>query len=351
MFDIPIPDQSGAAELQVNPYVVRLFLSEFSLRGGDAAALCLALNFSYADLQVPGFRISYLQASHAIRRVLSALQDPNLGLRLGIQRNLVSFGLVGFGAMAAPTLCDAARLAIRFQEEAGSLLMLDVENGDDHAVALAMPRFSDVAIEAALVDGTFAALVSSARQIVGIDFKPRAVELVARQPMDTALYQQIFQCPVRFGCMRNRMLVDNAWMQSKVSSGDSMSMRRIESHLETDSPRKPEANPIEAAIESRLREDIRNPPTLAELAEVFGMSERNLRRRLSEIGRSYGDMLDQARKTRTLELIAHTQRTMREVAEEIGFNDPRSLRRAFKRWTGKTLASAMAGVVASRSKR
>lgn len=351
MFDIPFPDQSGAAELQVNPYIARLFLSEFSSRGGDATALCLELNFAYADLQSPGFRLSYLQASHAIRRVLNARQDPNLGLRIGVQRNLVSFGLVGFGAMAAPTLCDAAKLALRFQEEAGSLLVLDAEAVGDHVVAQATPRFADVAIEAVLVDVTFAALVSSARQIVGVGFKPHAVELVARQPADTSLYLQIFQCPVRFGCMRNRMLVDSAWMQSKVNGGDSISLRRIEALLETDSSGRPEACPVETAIQSRLRENIRKPPTLAEMAAVFGMSERNLRRRLGDMGRSYGDMLDQARKTRTLELIAHTQLTMREVAEEIGFNDPRSLRRAFRRWTGKTLASAMAGVLASRNKR
>ena len=42
MFDIPLPDQPAAAELQINPLLVRLALAELALRGGDPQALCLA---------------------------------------------------------------------------------------------------------------------------------------------------------------------------------------------------------------------------------------------------------------------------------------------------------------------
>lgn len=344
MFDIPLPDQSAAAEFRVNPLIVRWTLAEFQSRGGDLAALCGGLGFTFADLEHPGFRLSYDQASKAIRQVIHALQDPTLGLRIGMQHHVVSFGLVGFGAMAASTLHDAGALGIRFQKEAGSLLVLRAEIEADHVVVLASPRFSDVAIEAALVDGTYAALVCAARQILDPGFRPRAVELVARQPPETSLYHEVFQCPVRFGCARNRLLIENQWVHSKLAGGDPMSLERITSLLESGARHRPKVPTLEATIESRLRDNMAHPPPLAELADSLGMSERSLRRKLGETGRSYGGLLDQLRKTRALEMLAHTRYTTREIAEELGFNDPRSLRRAFKRWTGKTLASAMAGV-------
>lgn len=345
MFDIPLPAE--AIGYQVNPLAVRLMLAEFQSRGGDPASLCSGLDFTLADLQCPGFRMSYDRASQAVRRVIMALQDPLLGLRIGMRHHVVSFGLVGFGAMAASTLQAAGALALRFQKEAGSLLVLDADLGPDHVAVLARPRFADVAIEAALVDGTYAALVCAARQILDTGFRPRAVELVARRPADTTLHQEVFQCPVRFGCERNRLVIENAWVNSKVARGDPVSLRRITSLLEVAATHCPKAPTMEALIERRLRDSIRRPPTLAELAKTVDMSERNLRRKLTEVGRSYGDMLDHLRKTHALELVARSRHTAREIAVELGFDDPRSLRRAFKRWTGKTLASAMAGVSSS----
>lgn len=350
MFEIPLPDRSGAAKFQVNPLIVRIALAELRHQGGDPSAICAQAGFSLNELEDPNARLSYLQASTALRCIREALREEHsLGLRIGLRHHLVASGLVGFAAMACTTLRDAGMLALRFQDLAGSMLVMDIDSHSDHVVVLATPRFSDVSITACLIDGTFAALVTAARQLISVGFRPRAVELVARQPADTSLHHQVFQCPVRFGCARNRLVIDHEWWLSRIDSGDPRALQRLVPLLEAATVQKTKNLSIDALIENRLRENIRQPPSLVELAKLFNTSERNLRRKLSEAGRSYGDILDQARKTRALELITHTQYSMQEIAEEIGFNDPRSLRRAFKRWTGKTLASAMANMAVKRA--
>lgn len=341
MFDIPLPDQPAAAALQINPLLVRLALAELRLRGGDPQALCLGLDFTPDDLAQPGLQVSYFQASQAIRRVQTALADPCLGLKIGMRQNMLSWGLVGFGLMAARTLREGVVFGLRFQHEAGFLLRLDCDRSGTYSTMLASPKFADVAIEATLVDATFAAVVGAARQLAGTHFSPHAVELMIPRPADTALYQRAFGCPVRFGCSRNALLADKIWAGHEIATGDGLVVRQIIALLRAGAVGGPREDASSAAIETRLRSSLREPPSLMALAGWLNMGERSLRRRLADSGATYVDLLDRVRKTVALELIAHGQRSMREVADEVGFSDARSLRRAFKRWTGGSLSEAV----------
>ncbi|MCA9607301.1 MAG: helix-turn-helix transcriptional regulator [Myxococcales bacterium] len=69
-------------------------------------------------------------------------------------------------------------------------------------------------------------------------------------------------------------------------------------------------------------------------AKRLGLSERTLRRRLDEEGTSFRERLDQVRRSRALELLAHEG--VDAVAVRLGFVDARSFQRAFRRWTTMT---------------
>jgi AraC-like DNA-binding protein len=51
---------------------------------------------------------------------------------------------------------------------------------------------------------------------------------------------------------------------------------------------------------------------------------------------SYQELLDEARLARADAWLRYTHMTTVEIAEQLGFGDVRSFRRAFKRWTGRT---------------
>jgi AraC-like DNA-binding protein len=77
-------------------------------------------------------------------------------------------------------------------------------------------------------------------------------------------------------------------------------------------------------------------PEVAQIARELQTSERSLRRGLSELGTSYQELLDEARRERALEWARSTTMPFDQVASQLGFSDVRSFRRAFKRWTGRT---------------
>jgi AraC-like DNA-binding protein len=70
------------------------------------------------------------------------------------------------------------------------------------------------------------------------------------------------------------------------------------------------------------------------------MSSRTLKRRLLEHGTSFTQLLDQARRRDAVRLLEDPLMDVARVAEALGYRDPPSFTRAFRRWTGDTPTSA-----------
>jgi AraC-like DNA-binding protein len=77
-------------------------------------------------------------------------------------------------------------------------------------------------------------------------------------------------------------------------------------------------------------------PSVSVLARQLGLGSRTLQRQLQEAGTSFAGLLDGVRRD-AAERAVRNGRTLEDVAQELGFSDPRSLQRAFKRWTNCTV--------------
>ncbi|HKP58874.1 MAG TPA: helix-turn-helix domain-containing protein [Polyangiales bacterium] len=77
---------------------------------------------------------------------------------------------------------------------------------------------------------------------------------------------------------------------------------------------------------------------LGSLARALHMSQRTLRRRLSEHGTSYQTLLDEVRAGVARKLVEQAAQPFELIAHQTGFADTSSFFHAFKRWTGKTPA-------------
>lgn len=321
----------------VHPLVVRYCLEQLQQHGLDTQHILQGLDFSIEDLKRPEFRLSYTKASEAIWRVISTLKDPDLGLIIGKQHHIMSWGLVGLGAMACPTLKEAIAFGLEHQEAAGCLLSLHARQEDRQLSIIASVKFADVSIEHILVDATFAALAQAGRVITGDHFQPRLIELVSRQIANVDRYRDTFQCPVLFGCMENKLVVDLGKRSDKISSANSAVMKMASAALLRERANSSAAVFSRQFVEPAIRDNLQMPPSPADLAAAMGLNERTLRRKLAQEGTTYYSILDLLRRSRALELLLLGRRSTMEVATALGFSDVRSLGRAFKRWTGHPL--------------
>lgn len=71
-------------------------------------------------------------------------------------------------------------------------------------------------------------------------------------------------------------------------------------------------------------------------ARALGVGERTLQRRLEGEGTSFQGVLAKTREALARHYLCHTQLTPNEIAYLLGFGDPNSFYRSFRRWTGTT---------------
>ena len=87
-----------------------------------------------------------------------------------------------------------------------------------------------------------------------------------------------------------------------------------------------------ALIATQLRQRIQ---TESEIAAVNGVSKRTLRRRLRQENTTFRDLYFNRLNERSREMLS-SEYLVEEVAEELGYADVRSFRRAFLRWNNMT---------------
>jgi AraC-like DNA-binding protein len=327
----------GAHTFKINPNTVRQALDEVSHRGGDVTALLDGLGFDRHDLSDPFVHLPYATASEAIRRAVIALDDPDIGLMIGMRHHIVSWGFVGLGAMACSDLNEALAFGIRHQVKAGSMLALQHHIGDGEVGIVAHPRFADVSIERVLVDCTFVALLNAVRFISGPSLRPVRVELVATQVASRALYAQVFQCPVHFSCPVNYMAFDRQMVDEPLRTADMASKNLAQSIIGQRASVLGSEGTLRAMVEDQIRSRMANRPRQAEIAELLGMHERTLRRQLRQEGCNYKGIVEQQLRTCSLEQIVLARRPPEVVAEELGFSSVAQLSQAYKQWTGLAL--------------
>lgn len=77
-------------------------------------------------------------------------------------------------------------------------------------------------------------------------------------------------------------------------------------------------------------------PSLEIVAQRLGLSSRTLCRRLSEEGHTFQGIKNGLRRDIAIQRIAMTDKPIADIALELGFDDPNTFYRSFRRWTGHT---------------
>ncbi|MGF6310473.1 AraC-like DNA-binding protein [Bradyrhizobium sp. i1.8.4] len=130
---------------------------------------------------------------------------------------------------------------------------------------------------------------------------------------------------------------DSSWIDIPVSFLDlpnRASQTQAASHDDGAAPSGHEiVSAVKLMLPSYLDEKI---PTVAEIAEMAGISIRSLQRKLSNAGVTYSDLLDGVRFENAAKLLRDTNSKIIDVAFSSGYTDPAHFTRAFRRFSGVT---------------
>jgi AraC-like DNA-binding protein len=92
---------------------------------------------------------------------------------------------------------------------------------------------------------------------------------------------------------------------------------------------------LSARIRRRLRQLLPGEvPDFDRLAGELNMTSATMRRRLHEEGASYQGIKDQLRRDLAIGYLSHSDRSVTDIALELGFSERSAFHRAFRKWTG-----------------
>jgi AraC-like DNA-binding protein len=75
-------------------------------------------------------------------------------------------------------------------------------------------------------------------------------------------------------------------------------------------------------------------PSLEDVGKALGITPQMLRRRLQDEGQGYQAIKDDLRRDIAIEYLARPDLTLIDIANLLGFSEPSTFHRAFKKWTG-----------------
>lgn len=304
------------------------------------------LRLNPREIQDPQSRVSYRQATEVIRRALKALPIEDVGLTLGGNQNGSNFGLLGLAMRMAPNFGEAVSIGLTYQRNLGPLMDLQLTQQDEEVVTVVATTPMELPeILPFLCEEMFSSVLMLARELAGPAFHPVRLDLAYPAPRYASRYTRMFECEVRFGQPQNRMLVDRAWLSLPFSNYNPVGSQQALAMCHAQLAAAAASGETTAAVERQLRPRLRENPQMTEIATALHLSERTLRRQLSDEGQRFSDIHDRVRTERALDLLADRDLTIAQVGSQLGFNDVREFRRAFKRWTGHTPSEARDRIV------
>lgn len=311
-------------------------------KGGDPADLLERAGIDPAALADPDMMISY--PGHGILMELAAaeLDLPSLGLEwaLSIPPHFPNVGPVVFIAQLVSTLGEWIEQSLRYwrAHTNGYALQLVDGEGPDH-VGLRFWQSPLISPPRQQMELMLANTCHMARVITDHpDEAPVLVRFRHHRPRDTSLHEVVFRCDLEFDAEHNEIVFDRKYL---------------------DYPTSGRLKPLKAIADSFIRYRIRNMPfynqsvrTTTEItiqcvlgtgtctkefvAESMGINPRKLHRLLEKDGTTFGELLDDARRSMACRLLAQTGVPISAVAGLLEYSSTTALNLAMKRWTGMT---------------
>jgi len=314
---------------------IQSIVQAYERRGMDPSQALKAAQITPTQLANPAARVTALQMEWMSAAAMRELDDEALGW---FSRRLPwgSYGMLVRASLSAPNLKVALQ---RWGRHHGLLteditVALHTEGAQAH---LTLTEHRD------LGDLREFCVVSVLRNALGVacwltDSRIPLLGTTLRfgPPPHAGSYRLLFDGPTRFNADTHSLLFDAGYLQLPVRRNEAALQRMLQrALLLTVRPYRRDRLLVEK-VRQALAEHPEHCRNAEELAQWLNMSARTLHRQLREEGSSLQALKDSVRRERASELLLRTQRPLKQIAAEVGFQNEKSFLRAFKGWTGQT---------------
>jgi len=296
------------------------------------------LDLASRDLLIPAEAEAKLIEASA-----RAANDAAFGVSMAEGANPRDAGLLYYLFNAAATLRQALTLLSRYIRIANAGLETAVvfsASGD------AILEFGYVGLRRRdLVHAAeyhVAVVVRMFREISGRPISPKGVSFVHPRSFATRDVERFFGCPVQFGAPSDRLQYSRDTVETGVVYADERLLEILTAYCDREAAlRGDPSTSFRVAVENEIQKLLPNGQArIGAIANAVGVSSRSLARRLAEEGTTFSEVLDDMRRTLSLQYLAEPNLSVDRITAMLGYGDAGSFSHAFRRWTGASPSQA-----------
>ena len=304
-------------------------------QGIDLPALLNRSGILEEVLHEPLSRVTARQYTQLVQNIWYEMQDEYAGL--GKQPSpLGSFGMMCHAVIHCPNLEKALRRAFRFYA-----LFLDLAEIqlviDDNTATIMVDEESLNDPDRFLIESILVIWHRFGSWLIGRRIHLLEASFRYPEPDSHIEYKRLFSCDFHFDGTYTGIRFPVKFLSEKIIQNET-TLRNFLKHSPADLLAKPdEGNSLVAQIRAIIGDDLSlDMPNFDTVANALHTSPQTLRRRLKEEGLTYQELKDQMRRDTALYYLEQGDLSIQKVAEKLGFSEPSTFHRAFKKWTGMT---------------
>ena len=329
--------REAASTSTISLAVVRGLVEAVERAGIERTHFLKSAGVDLADIEAPDVRWPRDEVFRLCDVAMDLSGNPGLGLHWIERLTERMFAPVSHLVVHGSTLRQALALLGQFfrllGDDAPYLISEDerwvtIRCLSSHHSSLRTQRF-----EAEMLMGGFWKLVRS----FNLHAEPEQVNFEYPAPPYHTDYTRLFKGKQRFAQAFTGLVFERGLLDAPAPQKDDDVREALQALAERRLLRVTHNTPYSTRVrEFLVREGWPHRTDMQSVARALELSVRSLRRRLEEEGKPYNDILSEAQASVAKQLLQDQRRTIQEVAYEMGFSDPSTFHRAFKRWTGTT---------------
>lgn len=327
------PTETGRRNsgIRVSGAWARGVVNAFRALGLDVEALCDEVGTDIAIFMDTNNRPPRDELGRFWRAALARSGDRHLGLSAAEAWEPRADHLVVLLLTSAETVGEGLEASMRYQELLSHGRVLTLGEHPEYHVLHINKIEHELPITAHEIEFIAVFVMKLLRFATDGKFKAREVQFEHPYRGEIQKYTRAFGCSVLFGKERTAILADDeAWGLPLAHGNQALhsQLRGVASGLHATLEYHHFIDTVRDRIKVLLP---RGKSSIEAVASALHMTPRTLQRRLQEDGTTFRVLTDAVRKSILVECFERNQ-TPEEVMRHAGYTNPRSFRRALKRW-------------------
>tara|TARA_R110002167_G_scaffold56340_1_gene159921 strand:- start:125 stop:1138 length:1014 start_codon:yes stop_codon:yes gene_type:complete len=319
----------------LHPIVISQVMINFAANFGvDKETCLLGTNITETQLQDSEALISRSQEMRLIENLILAIpNEPALGLKLGLQYSVSTFGVWGFALRTSRTLREASVIALRYlplstaycrmhQRDEGGYFNIFL---DSDSIPSPLRQF--------LLERDMATGINIINELSLAGVKLSKIELQGPPPEYADQIEAILNVKPIYHSAHNALRVTVEEADRLLPTYDSQLVLLMDEKCRHQLSRRQKSG-ITGQVQQQLLGPLGLVASVDEVAKALAMSPRSLRRKLESENTSYKNILDQERQQLAQQLLHGSNMKLDQLAFHLGYTDTASFSRAFRRWKG-----------------